>query len=103
MAVPRWFEATFLEAQDAGRPVDFVHLGEQFGLRIEEVVPTRSLNEWWTRAQAWTDSSKLSDGSLSDTDREILTFLEQQSPDVMGQIPQDKQPEFLSGLWKKKN
>ena len=39
MGIPRWFGATFDEAREANRPVDFTHLGEQFGLRIEEVIP----------------------------------------------------------------
>jgi len=44
MGIPRWFESTFQEAREANRSVDFAHLGEQFGLRIEEVVPTSSLS-----------------------------------------------------------
>ena len=102
MGIPRWFESTLYEAQEANRPVDFSHLGEQFGLRIEEVVPLSSLSGWWALTKEWSDPARIDAGELGDVDRKVVAYLEDSCPACMEKIPNEKRPEFLRGLWKKK-
>ncbi|HXV63746.1 MAG TPA: hypothetical protein VEK15_23805 [Vicinamibacteria bacterium] len=103
MPVPRWFDSTLLEAQQADHPVDYGHLGEQFGMKIEEVIPLRSLKTWWTLVKDWNDGTHIDKNELGDKERAILDFLEKECPDCLGKIPDDKRSEFLKGLWKKRS
>ena len=99
MRVPRWFESTLLEAQSTDTDVDFGHLGEQMALRIEEVVPPRAVKDWFELTQGWSEPSS----SLGDSDGKVLEFLEHQSSGLLDRIPGDKRPEFLHGVWKKRD
>lgn len=94
MSVPRWFDT-------AGSTGDFTHLGEQLGLRIEEVVPTKSLKSWWELVGKWNDES-LKQGKLGETDEQILNFLSESCPDCMARVPEGERVNLLRGLWKKK-
>lgn len=98
MPVPRWFESTFLEAEENKRAVDFAHLGEQFALRIEEVLRPKELKEWWSLTGDWKEPAE----SLGEMEAKIVSFLEEQCTDCMGRVPDDQRGRFLKGIWKKK-
>ena len=95
MGVPRWFDT-------AGGKGDFTHIGEQLGLRIEEVVPTKSLKSWWELVGKWGDDASLKSGSLGETDKQVLAFLEESCPECMAEVPESERVNLLRGLWKKK-
>lgn len=102
MSVPRWFELTLLEAQDSEKAADYSHLGQQMGLRIEEVVPRKSLGAWFDLTSQWTDGAMLQKGELGQVDERVLAFLDEACSECMSKIPQDKRAEFLRGLFDKK-
>lgn len=102
MPVPRWFELTLFEAQDANKSADYSHLGEQFGLQVEEAVPRKSIGAWWELAKEWKDGSHVERGEIGDMERRVLSFLEENCPECMKEIPEDKTAEFLKGLFAKK-
>ncbi|TDI38520.1 MAG: hypothetical protein E2P02_20415 [Acidobacteria bacterium] len=103
MSVRRWFEATFLEAEQSTAGVDFTHLGAQFALRIEEVVRPRELKQWWSLTSEWTDPKAVEPNRLGDMESKILSFLEQECSACMARVPDDKRADFLRGVWAKRD
>ena len=95
MGIPRWFEATLIEAQDAKRPVNYGHLGEQCGLRIEEVLPKDALKLFWDTAKGWTSADDA-------TGKAVEALFDEYASDCMSEVPADSRPEFLAGLWRKR-
>jgi hypothetical protein len=98
--LPRWFDAFFSEAEQAGSPVDFARLGEQFALRIEEVLPPKEVDAWWSLVEEWKKHIHKRDPATR-VDTKVLGYLKRHCTECMERIPEKKEAEFFLGLSKK--
>jgi hypothetical protein len=96
--LPRWFDAFFYEAEQAGKPVDFARLGEQFVIRIEEVLPPDATDGWWSLVKEW---EKHSHEPVARMDAQVLDYLTRHCPECMERIPENKASEFFLGMSEK--
>jgi hypothetical protein len=98
--IPRWFDAFFHEAEEAGTPVDFARLGEQFALRIEEVLPPQETDNWWSLVEEWKEHIGKRD-TTAGMDTKVLDYLKRHCLECMDRIPENKEGEFFVGMSEK--